>query len=117
MERCANITSRGRRRRLLTGLVGAALAAGVVWLQITLDLPRAVRLLSIGPLLLATYGFFQAREQTCVRLAWSGQRETAAGVVPIDDPAELYRVRKQASVVHASAIISALAVAAVLYVI
>lgn len=116
MDRCANITARGRRRRLLMALAGAALAAAIVWLQGELGLARAVRLLSAGPLLMATYGFFQAREQTCVRLAWTGRRETEHGTAPIDDPFDRYRVKRQASVVHASAIISALAVAGVLYV-
>ena len=115
MARCANMNERGRRRRLAMAVIGTLLAWGVVWLQLSLDLPRAVRLLTAGPLLLATYGFFQAREHTCVRLARNGRRETSTGSEPIDDPVELYRIRRQASVVHASAIVAALAIAAVLY--
>ena len=115
MERCANMNERGRQRRLVMAVIGALLAWGVVWLQLSLDLPRSVRLLAAAPLLLATYGFFQARERTCVRLAHSGRRETSTGSEPIDDPLELYRIRRQASVVHASAIVAAFAIAAVLY--
>ncbi len=35
----------------------------------------------------------------------------------MDDPVQLYRVRRQATIVHATAVVSAAAITAVLYVI
>lgn len=52
-----------------------------------------------------------------MRLAARGQRDMGKGIETIDSPAELYRVRRQAIAVHASAILSALAITAVLYMI
>jgi len=117
MERVANIGGTALRRRLLIGVAGAAVTVGLVWAQSALGLPRGVRLLAFGPLLATAYGLMQAREKTCVRLAARGQRDMGRGVEDIEDAAELYRVRRQAAVVHASALIGAAAVTAVLYVI
>lgn len=64
MDRIANIGGRAASRRFLSGVVGAAGALGVYWLQAALALPREVRLLALLPLLLASYGFFQYREKT-----------------------------------------------------
>lgn len=117
MERVANIAGGAVYRRLLLGLAGALAAIVVYWLQVRLALPRALRLLAFLPLLAATYGLLQVREKTCVRLAAQGQRDMGRGIEPIDDPLERYRVRRQAMVVHASAVIAAAAVTAVMYVI
>ncbi len=117
MERIANIAGRAVYRRLLLGVIGTLGALAVYWLQVRLGLPRAFRLIAFLPLLAATYGFLQVREQTCVRLAAQGQRDLGRGVEAIEDPLERHRVRRQAMVVHASAVIGAAAVAAVLYVI
>ncbi|HEU5210476.1 MAG TPA: hypothetical protein VFU06_13870 [Longimicrobiales bacterium] len=117
MERVANIGGTALRRRLLLGIAGGAIALALVWTQSHFALPRAVRLLAFAPLLAATYGLLQVRERTCVRLAARGQRDMGGGVEDIEDAMERYRVRRQAAVVHASALISAAAVTAVLYVI
>jgi hypothetical protein len=117
MERVANIGGKALRRRLLIGIAGAVVALAVVWAQSVLDLPKAVRLIAFAPLLAAAYGLLQVRERTCVRLAARGQRDMGRGVEEIEDAVERYRVRRQAAVVHASALISAAAVTAVLYVI
>lgn len=117
MERVANIGGKALRRRLLIGIAGAVVALAVVWAQSVLDLPKAVRLIAFVPLLAAAYGLLQVRERTCVRLAARGQRNMGRGVEEIEDAVERYRVRRQAAVVHASALISAAAVTAVLYVI
>src|SRR5690606_12392954 len=117
MERVANIGGKALRRRQLIGLAGVVVTAGLVWAQSALGLPRGVRLLAFGPLLVAAYGLMQSRERTCVRLAARGQRDMGRGLEEIEDAAELYRVRRQAAVVHASALIGAAAGTAVLYVI
>lgn len=64
MDRIPNIGGHAALRRLLSGVVGAAGAWLVYWVQGALALPRELRLLVVLPLLLATYGFFQYREKT-----------------------------------------------------
>lgn len=48
-----------------------------------------------------------------MRLSALGQRDMDTGAVPIDDPAELAQVRRQARKVHVLAVASALLVTAV----
>lgn len=117
MERVANIGGTALRRRRLLGIAGVVVALVVAWVQLRFGLPRAVRLAAFPPLVVAAYGLLQARERTCVRLAAEGKRDMGKGVEPIDDPVERYRVRRQATVVHASALIAAAAVTAVLFMI
>jgi hypothetical protein len=117
MERVANIGGTALRRRLILGIAGALGAVGIVWIQSHFALPRAVRLLAFAPLLAASYGGLKVRARTCVRLAARGQRDMGRGAEEIEDAVERYRVRRQAAVVHASALIGAAAITAVLYVI
>jgi hypothetical protein len=117
MARVPNIAGRAAYGRLLLVPIGMAGAALVYWLQTALALPREVRLLAFLPLLVATYGFFQYREKTCVRLALQDRCDMGGGVEAIEDPALRYRIRQQAMVVHATAILSAAGITAVLYVI
>ena len=114
-ETCANIGPRERNRRLLLALIGAATTVAFVVLLDRVEAPRLWRLVTFFPLWVAAHGFFQYRERTCTRLAARGQRNLDRGPEAIEDPLELLRVRRQATVVLASSLISAAAVAATLY--
>ena len=114
-DTCANIGPRERNRRLLLAFIGAAITVAFLVLLDWIDAPRAWRLATFFPLWVGAHGFFQYRERTCTRLAARGQRNLDRGPEAIDDPLELLRVRRQATVVTASAIISAAAIAATLY--
>lgn len=91
----ANIGPRGRRRRLLSGIVlfgiGVGLSAFLVWS----GQPRAWRLLAFAPFWIGAFGIFQARARTCAVLAARGQRDLDRGAESIADPAELLTVRRQ----------------------
>ena len=59
-----NIGPRGRRMRLLFGVVAFAVGAGVLAALAWSGAPRAWRLLLLLPFTLAGTGYFQAREKT-----------------------------------------------------
>ena len=59
-----NLGPRGRRQRLVLGLVAAAAAvAGLAWVLVA-DPPRASRLLVAIPFFVAGLGLFQAQAST-----------------------------------------------------
>lgn len=101
-----NIGPRGQRRRLMVGiawlLIGGALGALLVAAQV----PRFGRLVVFFPFWVAGLGVFQAREQTCVRLAVRGRRnmDRGDGEEAIEDSDELRQVRRQARTVHLRAL-------------
>jgi hypothetical protein len=59
-----NIGPRERRRRMVLGIVGFAVAAGLAAALMAAGLPRWWRLLVFVPAALGGYGVFQARAAT-----------------------------------------------------
>lgn len=110
----ANIGPHERKKRLVQGAVSLVvflLAAAAMlffvevrWWRVTLTLP----------MLAAALGFFQAREQTCVRLAASGSRNLDDGEVVIRDVDFLTRTIEQAQRVWVKSILATVLIIAAL---
>ena len=60
----ANIGRRERRRRLLSGVVGMVAGVGLSVVVVAVGAPIWWRLGVVAPFLLASFGYFQAREKT-----------------------------------------------------
>jgi len=110
----ANIGPLQRRRRFQLG-VGSLLAGGALAL--------GAAIADAGPLAVAVAtvlvfggftGLFQARANTCVRLAAGGLRNMDSGPERLLDPAELSLVRKQAVRVTLQALAATVAFLSVL---
>jgi MFS family permease len=63
-NRIANIGARGRRKRLMFGIVALAVGAVIAALLVAIDAPRIWRLPLIVVFYVAALGFFQARDKT-----------------------------------------------------
>jgi hypothetical protein len=81
-------------------------------------LPAVWRLGVFLPLWISALGFFQAKDKTGVRLAARGLRDLddGAGACPIQRPAELAQVRRQALWVHVQSFVAAAVVTGLLFV-
>lgn len=105
----ANISTAGRRQRLMFGIVQFTIAIIILVVLIALDVHRLWRL----PLLLlfwaASVGFFQWRDKTCVALSRVGSREVTGRVEKIEDEGELAQVRRQARKLIVKALLVAVA--------
>jgi hypothetical protein len=111
---CPNIGPRERRRRLIGGFFFLSIAVCVGVALIAFNAPRPWRLLIFLPVWAAAIGFFQVSAQTCVALAARGLKNMDAGDEDITDPTELKAVRAQSRAVHIRAVLTAVAVAALL---
>ena len=60
----ANIGHRERRRRLVGGALPLALGVGLVAALVATSSPVWWRLGSVAPFIMASFGYFQAREKT-----------------------------------------------------
>ncbi len=109
----ANIGPRGCRRRGAMGWVWLALGIAIVVALTMRDAPTSWYAVAAIPFLLASLGYFQAREQTCVFFAAVGQRDMDGGAERITDAGELSRVRRRASGIWIRAIMVAIALTAV----
>lgn len=74
-----NIGPKGRRKRLILGLVAIDLYILVVAAFIYAGTPRGIPLALLPFFYFGALGVFQAREQTCVALAARDQRDLDAG--------------------------------------
>ena len=92
----ANISLRERRKRLSFGLIAFAAAITLLTVSFRLGISRWWRLLLLAPFWVSASGFFQWREQTCVRLAAQAMRHLDDKAEPIKDAEELAQVRHQA---------------------
>ncbi len=90
-----NIGPRGCRRRSAMGWVWLAFGAAIVAVLATRDAPTSWYYAAFPPFLMGALGLFQARAQTCVFFALTGQRDMDSGAVRITDAAELARIRSQ----------------------
>ncbi len=106
----ANIGPQERKKRLLTGVFGLVVfffgAAVVMWTTES----RVWRAPLALPMLAAALGYFQAREQTCVRLAATGSRNLDDGEVEIVDADFLSRTIEQAQKVWTKSLLATLLV-------
>jgi hypothetical protein len=108
-ESCiANISPRERQRRLRFGLIQFVIALAILAVLMGLGVDHLWRL----PLFLffagATTGFFQWRDKTCVAHARLGTRKLTENMEKIEDEAELAQVRRQARLVVIKAILLAI---------
>jgi hypothetical protein len=107
----ANIGPRGRRQRMLVGVVGLVVCTAATGGLIVADASRLWRLALFVPWCICALGIFQAREQTCVALVAQGLRDLDGRPEPI--PAhEVDAVRRQARRVYAQSVILALVLTA-----
>ena len=67
-----NLGPRERRKRLWLGVASLVSAAVLAFALVVLEWPRVARLVVFLPLWMASLGFTQARESTCVALAARG---------------------------------------------
>ena len=67
-----NIGADGRRKRLLTGGVGAVAAVGLAAAVLVLDWPTVALSATAAPLFMAFLGYFQARRSFCAGFALRG---------------------------------------------
>jgi hypothetical protein len=91
----ANIGPRGRRRRLLAGLV--LLSAGLVVMVLHLTAASRWWLVAVFGLIWAgILNVLQARGHTCVALAAGGKRDMDSGPEPVSNPEEAAALRRRA---------------------
>ena len=95
----ANIGPRGCRRRGRLGWVWLGIGVGAVVAMIIREAPLGWYGLTAFPFFMATLGYFQAREQTCVFFAAVQQRDMDGGAERITDAAEMARVSEHARTV------------------
>ncbi|MEA2639300.1 MAG: hypothetical protein QOF51_694, partial [Chloroflexota bacterium] len=91
-----NIGPRERRRRLLFGVAAVAVGAIASAILTSTGTQRWWRLPLFALFWVGGAGIFQARDQTCIRLAAEGQRNLDSGAESIEDTTELAQVRHQA---------------------
>lgn len=104
-----NLGDRAQNTRMRMGLIFLGLALLVaVWL-IKIDASPFVRALLFIPFFAASFGAYQGLFRTCTYAAKLGVRESDAGVVPIADPNEILRARKDGRFVMISSFATALA--------
>jgi len=72
-----------------------------------------MRITVFFPLLIGAFGWFQYYGRTCVRLAFTGQRELDSGSERVTDTAELHAIRRQALRVQLQSVFAAVAVTAI----
>jgi hypothetical protein len=97
----ANISQRERRKRLVNGLIALVAATLLLIVSFRLGISRWWRFVLFVPFWVSASGFFQWREQTCVRLAAQAMRQLGDKAEPIEEPGELAQVRQQARQVRA----------------
>lgn len=104
----ANIGPKERKKRMVAG--GVALLVFFVGATIVLwGMESRWWRLPLGlPLLAAALGFFQAREQTCVRLAATGSQNLDEGEVEVADNDFLTRTLEQAQKVWVKSLLATL---------
>lgn len=104
-----NIDARGRRMRLIGGVIAFVVGVAILAVLMASGLSRWWRL----PLFLvfagAGEGFFQWSDKTCVGLTAIQSRKLGDKVEKIEDPAELAQVRRQANRVQLKAVLGAAA--------
>ena len=105
-----NIGPREQRKRRLMGVVSLTVGVGLAFLLVTLDAPRALRLVVFFPVWLAGLGLLQAREKTCIALAARGECNWDAGDAPLEDENTLARLRDKARRIHRRALLTAIAI-------
>jgi hypothetical protein len=111
----ANISKRERERRLFFGAIAFAGALLLLTFLIMGDFKLWWRLALFIPFAVAATGFFQWRDQTCVKLAREGVRKLGEGVEQLVDQAELAQVRKQARWVQIKSVISGVVLTALTF--
>jgi hypothetical protein len=104
-----NLGPRERRKRLVIGVVWAAVTVAVTALMFLLQAARWWRLTLFVPCWFAALGFLQAQANTCVYLASRGMINLDTGVESIRDEELSRQLRRQARKIH----LKALAVGAV----
>lgn len=109
-----NIGARGCRRRRAGGYFWAAAAVIALVAMVAMHVPRTMLLFLALPIVLAGFGFFQAREQTCVAHALLGTRENDDGVVKLD-PRDGPEVGRRARRVALQSIVVAVVLTAAIY--
>jgi hypothetical protein len=105
-----NIGPRERRRRLVGGLIMAAIAVVAAAVLVITETPRIWRALLVLPIGGAALGLFQVQAKTCVALAARGLRNMDAGDESITGEQQLARVRAQSRRVYINSLVATLVV-------
>ncbi|HTQ03629.1 MAG TPA: hypothetical protein VMI54_07220 [Polyangiaceae bacterium] len=104
---CENIGPRERARRLRWGVGCAAVAVGLSAALVATHAPHVWRLTAFVPFVLAGFGFFQAREHTCISNVARNVRNMDDGDKPVTDAAEIRQLAAQARRVYVQSFASA----------
>lgn len=108
-----NISLPERRRRLTFGVVALALGVAALAALMIAGPSRWWRLPLVVLFYPAAVGYFQWSDHTCVALAARDERKLGDRTEPIEDPAELARVKAQARAVQVKSLAAGLVLLAV----
>lgn len=112
---CANIGPKGRRQRMIFGIVLLAVSLALWWWLAAMNLERLWRLALFAPLFMSMLGIFQAQARTCVALAAKGVQDMDDGVNPVEDQRVDAQLRKQARQIYVRSILVALPATVLFY--
>lgn len=110
-----NIGSAERRKRLIVGVVALCVCVAAALLLSLGGAPRYWRLLLFLPFWTAAIGIFQARANVCVAFAARGIRNLHGTREP-QPAAELAAVRREARRVHVRALLTAVVLTALCFI-
>jgi hypothetical protein len=103
-----NISSRERRKRLISGVVTLVITLTILWILMSIGASRWWRIALLPLFMGAAIGFFQWRDKTCVALAARGTYNLNDREEKMEDQAVLAQVRQQARRVQFKALLTAI---------
>jgi len=99
-ESVVNIGPKGRRQRLVRGIITLVLGAVLGLVMVLYGVDRWWRLALYVPFWMGSLGVHQARGKTCVVLAARGLREADDRLEAVDTDDERLTLRRQARLVY-----------------
>jgi hypothetical protein len=111
---CENIGPRERAKRVRIGVVSLVAGVGLAAALVVTHAAYGWRLTAFVPFLLAGFGFFQAREHTCIANVARGVKNLDDGDEPVTAAAEIRQLAQQARRVYLQSFASATAATLVL---
>jgi hypothetical protein len=103
-----NISSRERRKRLVSGVVTLVITLTILWILMSIGASRWWRIALLPLFMGAAIGFFQWRDKTCVALAARGIYNLNNKEEKMGDRVVLAQVRQQAHRVQLKALLAAI---------
>lgn len=111
---CENIGPRERAKRFWSGVVFGVAGLGLSAALLATHVEYAWRLTAFVPFAMAGFGFFQAREHTCVANVARKVRNMDDGDKPVTDARDIRQLALQARRVYVQALASAAALTVIL---